>query len=84
MTVAQVLANGNMVVQGEKWVKINQGNEYVQLSGIVRPRDIRPDNSVTSDRVANARISYGGTGQINNANAQGWLARFIWSPLFPT
>ncbi|HRD70273.1 MAG TPA: flagellar basal body L-ring protein FlgH [Legionella sp.] len=84
VTVAQVLANGNMVVQGEKWVKINQGNEYVQLSGIVRPRDIRPDNSVTSDRVANARISYGGTGQINNANAQGWLARFIWSPLFPT
>ena len=84
VTVAKVLPNGNMVVQGEKWVKINQGNEYVQLSGIVRPQDIRADNSINSDRVANARISYGGTGQINNTNAQGWLARFLWSPLFPT
>lgn len=84
VTVAQVLANGNLVVQGEKWIRINQGNEFVQLSGIVRPRDIRPDNSVTSDRVANARISYGGTGQMNNANSQGWLSRFLWSPLFPT
>lgn len=84
VTVSKVLANGNLVVQGEKWIQINQAKEYVQLSGIVRPRDIRPDNSVTSDRVANARISYGGVGQINNANAQGWFARFLWSPFFPT
>lgn len=84
VTVSKVLANGNLMVQGEKWVRINQGNEFVQLSGIVRPQDIKADNSITSDRVANARISYGGTGQINNTNAQGWLARFLWSPLFPT
>lgn len=84
VTVAKVLANGNLVVQGEKWVRINQGKEFVQLSGIVRPQDIKADNTVTSDRVANARISYGGTGQINNTNAQGWFARILWSPLFPT
>ncbi|EHL32276.1 flagellar basal body L-ring protein FlgH [Legionella drancourtii] len=84
VTVAKVLSNGNLVVQGEKWVKINQGEEYVRLSGIVRPQDIKADNSTTSDRVANARISYGGTGQVNNTNAQGWLARFMWGPLFPT
>ena len=84
VTVAKVLANGNMVVQGEKWIRINQGSEFVQLSGIVRPQDIKADNSLTSDRVANARISYGGTGQVNNTNAQGWFARFIWGPLFPT
>lgn len=83
VTVAKVLANGNMVVQGEKWLHINQGSEYVRLSGMIRPQDIRPDNSITSDRIANARISYGGTGQINNTNAQGWFARFIWGPLFP-
>ncbi|MDI9819486.1 MULTISPECIES: flagellar basal body L-ring protein FlgH [unclassified Legionella] len=83
VTVAKVLANGSMMVQGEKWIHINQGSEYVRLSGIVRPQDIRPDNSITSDKVANARISYGGTGQVNNTNAQGWLARFIWGPLFP-
>ncbi|KTD63869.1 flagellar basal body L-ring protein FlgH [Legionella spiritensis] len=83
VTVSKVLANGVMLVQGEKWVNINQGKEYIRLSGMIRPQDIRPDNTITSDRVANARISYGGTGQINNANSQGWLARFIWSPFFP-
>lgn len=84
VTVSKVLPNGNMMVQGEKWIRINQGNEFVQLSGIVRPQDIKADNSLTSDRVANARISYGGTGQINNTNAQGWLARILWGPIFPT
>jgi len=84
VTVSKVLANGNMMVQGEKWIRINQGNEFVQLSGIVRPQDIRADNTLNSDRVANARISYGGTGQVNNANAQGWLARILWGPIFPT
>jgi flagellar L-ring protein precursor FlgH len=84
VTVSKVLANGNLLVQGEKWVRINQSKEFVQLSGIVRARDIAVDNSVTSDRVANARISYGGTGQINNTNAQGWFSRFLWSQLAPT
>ncbi|WP_428413463.1 flagellar basal body L-ring protein FlgH [Legionella sp.] len=84
VTVAKVLSNGNLVVQGEKWVKINQGEEYVRLSGIVRPQDIKGDNTITSDRVANARIAYGGTGQVNNTNVQGWLARIMWGPLFPT
>ncbi|ASQ45584.1 flagellar basal body L-ring protein FlgH [Legionella clemsonensis] len=83
VTVAKVLSNGNMVVQGEKWIHINQGSEFVRLSGIIRPQDIRPDNTITSDRIANARIAYGGTGQINNTNAQGWFSRFIWGPLFP-
>lgn len=83
VTVAKVLSNGYMVVQGEKWVRINQGNEFIRLSGIIRPQDIKPDNTITSDRVANARISYGATGQVNNTNAQGWFARFVWSPLFP-
>lgn len=84
VTVAKVLANGNLVVQGEKWVRINQAKEYIQLSGIVRPRDIGIDNAITSDRVANARIYYGGVGQINNANAQGWFSKFLWSQLAPT
>lgn len=83
VTIAKVLANGNMIVQGEKWVRINQGQEFIRLSGIVRPADIEPDNSIPSSRVANARISYGGVGQVNNTNAQGWLSRFLWGPLFP-
>lgn len=83
VTVASVLANGNMVIQGEKWIQINQGKEFVRISGIIRPQDISPNNVITSDRVANARISYGGTGQINNTNVQGWFARFVWGPFFP-
>jgi flagellar L-ring protein precursor FlgH len=83
VTVAEVLTNGNMVVQGEKWIQINQGNEYVRLSGIVRPQDIQPDNTITSDKIANAKISYSGTGQVANANVQGWFSKFIWSALWP-
>ena len=78
------MANGNLVVQGEKWIRINQVKEFVQLSGIVRPRDIGTDNAITSDRVANARIYYGSVGQTNNANAQGWFSKFLWSQFAPT
>jgi flagellar L-ring protein precursor FlgH len=83
VTVSKVLANGNMLVQGEKWVKINQGNEFIQLSGVIRPQDIQPDNTIISDKVANARISYGGTGQVNNSNVQGWFSKILWSPFYP-
>ena len=82
VTVHKVLANGNMIIRGEKWVKINTGNEYIRLSGIVRPQDIQPDNTITSDKVANARVSYSGTGQNHEGQQQGWLARFLWSSLF--
>lgn len=84
VTVAKVLANGNLVIQGEKWIRINQAKEFVQLSGIVRARDIGADNSLTSDRVANARIYYGAVGQSNNANAQGWFSKFVWGQFYPT
>lgn len=84
LTVSKVLSNGNMMVQGEKWYKINQGDEYIRLSGIIRPQDIKPDNTIVSDRIANARIAYGGVGELNNMNAQGWFSRFIWGPIYPT
>lgn len=83
VTVAQVLANGNLIVQGEKWITINQGHEYIRLRGIVRPEDIRSDNSVLSSQLANARIAYGGTGLIDDANRPGWLTRFFQSALWP-
>lgn len=81
--VAQRLPNGNLLVRGEKQIQINQGYEYVKLEGVIRPADIATDNSVTSDRVANARISYTGKGQVADANAQGWISRFFNSPWFP-
>ena len=83
VTVAEVLANGNLVVRGEKQIGINQGSEQVQLSGIVRPQDIQADNSVLSTQVADARISYGGKGALADANSHGWLTRFFLSPWWP-
>lgn len=83
VTVAKVLPGGNLYVQGEKWIQINQGNEYIRLRGIVRPVDILSDNSILSTRVADARISYGGTGATADANKMGWLSRFFVSPLWP-
>jgi flagellar L-ring protein precursor FlgH len=81
--VMERLANGNLLVQGEKWLNLNQGDEFIRITGIVRPYDIATDNTVTSDKIANARISYSGRGNLANANRAGWLARFFNSPLMP-
>ncbi|WP_240433460.1 flagellar basal body L-ring protein FlgH [Solimonas sp. K1W22B-7] len=81
--VMQVLPNGNLVISGRKQVQINQGSETVSIEGIVRPIDIRPDNSITSDRVANASISYSGQGAVADSNVMGWASRFFNSGWFP-
>lgn len=83
VTVSEVLPNGYLMIRGEKMLTLNQGDEYVRISGIVRPADIRPDNSVLSTQVGDAQISYAGKGQVADANAAGWLARFFISALWP-
>ncbi len=83
VTVAQRLGNGNLLVRGEKWLTINQGQELVRISGIVRPQDIATDNTVSSTRVANANISYTGRGSLADANEKGWLARVFNSKWMP-
>jgi flagellar L-ring protein precursor FlgH len=83
VTVHQVLPNGNLLVRGEKWLTLNQGDEYIRISGLVRKQDIGPDNSVESTRLADARIAYSGNGATHDANVMGWLARFFISPLWP-
>src|SRR5579862_6351590 len=83
VTVSKRLANGNLLVRGEKWLTINQGREFVRISGIVRPVDIQPDNSVPSTQVADAVIAYGGQGTLADANTKGWLARFFDSKWMP-
>jgi len=83
VTVAEVLPNGYMVVRGEKVTSLNQGHEYVRISGIVRPADIRPDNTIPSTQIADAQISYTGSGSTADTNKIGWLARFFISSLFP-
>ncbi|MDE2294462.1 MAG: flagellar basal body L-ring protein FlgH [Gammaproteobacteria bacterium] len=83
VTVTGVEANGDLIVQGEKALRLNQGDEYIHLAGVVRPADIAANNTVTSDKVADARISYSGRGAVASSNRMGWLARFFNSPLMP-
>jgi flagellar L-ring protein FlgH len=83
VTVVRRLPNGNLEVAGDKWITINQGRELVRVSGVVRPHDVQPDNSISSDKVADARIVYSGRGTLAQANAAGWLTRFFNMPAFP-
>lgn len=83
VTVHEVLPNGVLAVRGEKWLTLNQGDEYIQISGLVRPQDIGTDNTVSSTKLADARIGYSGTGAVHDTNVMGWLARFFVSPLWP-
>jgi flagellar L-ring protein precursor FlgH len=83
VTVVDVQANGNLVVQGDKSLHLNQGDEFVHIAGVIRPADIASNNTVTSDKLADAHISYSGKGVLNSANSMGWLARFFNSPFSP-
>lgn len=83
VTVVQQMPNGNLLVRGEKMMRLNQGDELVQVQGVVRPADIGPDNRIASNRVGDARIVYGGRGTLARSNAMGWLGRFFNSALFP-
>ncbi len=83
VNVVKVLSNGNLVVRGEKWLMLNNGDEYVRLTGVVRSQDVSNDNTVSSTRVANARIQYGGTGAFANTQQQGWLSEFFNGPYWP-
>ena len=83
VTVVKRLANGNLVVRGQKLVQINQGEEYVRVQGIIRPIDISPDNTISSQHVADAQIAYGQTGALADANRPGLLSRFFNSPWLP-
>lgn len=83
VTVIQRLANGNLVIRGDKHLRLNQADEVVQIQGIVRTADISPDNTVVSSRVADVTIVYAGRGAVAKSNVMGWLSRFFQSPIFP-
>ncbi|MCL9777443.1 MULTISPECIES: flagellar basal body L-ring protein FlgH [Vibrio] len=75
--VIEVLANGNLIIRGEKWLTLNTGDEYIRLSGTIRPDDIEFDNTIASNRISNARIQYSGTGTQQDMQEPGFLARFF-------
>lgn len=81
--VADVLPNGLLEVRGEKWMTLNRGEEFIRIRGYVRPEDVLPDNTIASTKVADVRIAYSGTGELAQANRQGWLSRFFSSEFWP-
>lgn len=83
VTVHKVLPNGNLWVKGEKWIKINSGEELVQLSGVIRPKDIDSQNRIESTKIADARIVYSGEGFIKEASDPGLLFKLFNNSWWP-
>jgi len=81
--VLRVLPNGNLMIRGEKWLTLNNGDEYIRLTGVIRSKDINSNNTILSNKVANARIQYAGTGSFADANEQGWMVKFFNSTWWP-
>ena len=72
VTVIEVLTNGNLVLRGEKQLALSEGSEVIQVAGTIRPEDVAPNNTVQSRRLANAQITYRGTGDLAAASRAGW------------
>jgi len=77
VTVVEILANGNLVIRGEKKLGLSEGTEVIQVSGVIRPEDIGPNSTVQSRRLANAQIAYRGSGDLANATKAGWGTSFM-------
>jgi len=72
VSVIEIMANGNLVLRGEKQVALTEGSEVIQVAGVVRAEDIAPNNTVASRRLANAQIAYRGTGDLAATSRAGW------------
>ena len=77
VTIVEVRSNGTALVRGEKRLLLSQGEEWVQVTGIVRLADIDADNRIASSRVADAHIEYSGNGSVGRASREGWLSKFF-------
>ena len=76
-TVKDVLPNGNLKILGSREITVNNEKQFITLSGIVRPRDISPDNVILSTYISDAKIEYSGSGIINERQRPGWAARIL-------
>ncbi|MBF0152648.1 MAG: flagellar basal body L-ring protein FlgH [Magnetococcales bacterium] len=77
--VTEVMPNGNLRVEGRRDITVNNENQFIILSGVIRPEDISADNSVLSSKIADARIEYSGDGDVNDQQQQSWFQKFISS-----
>ncbi len=72
VAVIGIMSNGNLVLRGEKQLALTEGSEVIQVAGVIRPDDIAPNNTVLSRRLANAQITYRGTGDLAAIAHPGW------------
>jgi flagellar L-ring protein precursor FlgH len=80
--ITQILPNGNFVIQGKQEIRVNFEKRVLQLSGIIRPQDITLGNTIPSEQIAEARVSYGGEGHISDVQ-QPRYGQQIFDVLFP-
>lgn len=77
VTVVEVIPNGNLVIRGEKWITVHEGEEVIRFAGIVRPQDIRPDNTIDSEKVADVRLIYKDVGMSGATGRPGLLTQWL-------
>ncbi|MDD3000578.1 MAG: flagellar basal body L-ring protein FlgH [Candidatus Riflebacteria bacterium] len=76
-TVLEVLANGNLLIEGSRSIVVNQETQIMRVRGIARPRDINSDNTINSKMLADAQIKYEGRGAVNTPNKKGLMTKFF-------
>lgn len=77
VVVKQVMPNGNLMIEGNRSLTTNKDTETIVLSGIIRPFDIKPDNTIVSTQIAEAKISLAGKGQIQDRQRKGLINRLL-------
>lgn len=79
--IVEVLPNGNMAIEGRREITVNEEEQIIKLTGVIRPEDIDPDNTIQSRFIADAKITYTGEGVLGDKQRPGWFARIfdiIW------
>ena len=75
--VVKILSNGNLYIEGKRQLTINAEDQYLIVSGVVRPEDISIENTVASYSISDAKIHYAGKGVVDDKLRPGWLTRLV-------
>lgn len=75
--VIDVKPNGNLLIKGTREIRVNSETQIIVLSGLIRPADISPDNTILSSYIGNAKIEYLGSGALSDKQRPGWLTRAV-------